>query len=198
MKRPDIPIGTRFGWLVTTGEPRYQLGGHSLVRCKCVCETERDFRIASLGAVSGRGGQSSCGCLRQNSRRYYAAASPSFFREELESIAVDPTHCAWCGLPYPPEPPKRQTLVSVDHAHDIGCTHKSQASACRRCVRGLVHQHCNLRIATIDEGVCGGYLWVLDDAKRSYLTTFPLRRTMTVVDGSVQWACPVPVKHRRA
>lgn len=179
MKRLNPLPGEWFGWLQVMEPARYGTGSHTLIRCKCICGTQKDFRLSSIAPSKNNSKRIiSCGCLSRGygaQKMGAACRTPSDFRAFLSEV-TDVSRCAWCLIKFTPEELDRsgRSLLVVDHLHDI-CHHRPSASACFRCVRGLVHQRCNLTISYIDEGVYAGYIAVIDDYKRSYLTTFPLR-----------------------
>ena len=82
----DVPVGTRYGRMVTIGEPYIPEGRReSYVPAVCDCGNERTGRIRDLR----NGRVVSCGCF---------AAEATANRERTHGYAAHPLYDIWCGI----------------------------------------------------------------------------------------------------
>lgn len=145
--RIRIPIGTKFGRLMTTSDIYAGNDGRSDVMASCVCGTPpRGYHLTCLR----RGATRSCGCLRSD------LAS----RKKNNGIGVN--HPGHKGINYPRKPFRFLLLLNADFCawplcgdsflpgervdvdHDHRCPGHGITQACIYCVRGAVHHKCNI------------------------------------------------------
>jgi hypothetical protein len=140
-----VPVGTRFGRLITVSEVYSRRKGTRSYRCviaSCECESShaREYALVNLRSGVTR----SCGCLRGeelHGRNYRGVEYPRRAATFLSLLTSDV--CAWvlCGKPF--QPGER---IAVDHDHScLRHDNRGDRQSCIYCVRGAVHTVCNTR-----------------------------------------------------
>lgn len=153
MPPKPIPVGTPFGRWTTLAEVESDgYYGCVLVRCSCVAGTERIVRCTALRNKTS----TSCGCILDEKRRYTGIANPKFLGVEgihapswwLRNFFHEVNFCQLCGEVF--RLTDKNSRRCVDHA-PVCIGQHVRRSACKHCVRGVVHVGCNRDIAVFDK-----------------------------------------------